>query len=99
MQTYPNLFGTHEFHSSNLSLFPKWRGAIERYYAELKSCAASLCDREGWRALIDRMRDLDPSNQIAELNRKMNRMPSLSEELRVGKEGVIKGRYEGPTET
>jgi predicted transglutaminase-like cysteine proteinase len=81
MQTYPALFGTHEFHSSNLSLFPKWRGALERYHAELKSCAANLCDREGWRALINRLRSLDPSRQIAEINREMNRMPYIVDSM------------------
>jgi hypothetical protein len=31
------LFGSNEIHSSNLKMFPKWRGTLERFEGELKA--------------------------------------------------------------
>jgi predicted transglutaminase-like cysteine proteinase len=71
------LFGAHELHSTDLALFPKWRGAIARYHAELQSCDDASCDRKAWGAFIARLRGLDRMSQIAEVNRELNRHPYI----------------------
>jgi predicted transglutaminase-like cysteine proteinase len=66
------LFGSSEVHSSNLKMFPKWRGTLQRFADELKSCDASQCKRTQWQTLIDGLRGKDLMTQLRELNSAMN---------------------------
>ena len=74
------LFGTRETRSTNLRLFPKWTGAIERYFDERKlaeaPCASTLfnrCHLREWTAFLAGLRGRDRVSQIVEINRRMNR--------------------------
>jgi predicted transglutaminase-like cysteine proteinase len=76
-QAYPRLFGTRELHSSDLTLFPKWRGALARYHAELSACDAGPCARREGDALIAHARGLDRMSQLQEINRRLNERPYI----------------------
>jgi predicted transglutaminase-like cysteine proteinase len=69
-QTY--LFGSREIHSANLKMFPKWRGTLQRFEAELKSCETGRCRKKQWQAVIDGLRGKDLMTQLRELNTEMN---------------------------
>ncbi|MGH6913570.1 MAG: transglutaminase-like cysteine peptidase, partial [Geminicoccales bacterium] len=70
--TYPSLFGTREIASSNLKLFPKWRGVVDRFAEEKQGCASPLCDHEYWKKVLDDLADADRMTQIDTINREMN---------------------------
>jgi hypothetical protein len=69
-----HLFGTTEIHSSNLKMFPKWRGTLELFERELKSCGPGSVQEK---RVGDRDRRLarqgsdDPS--LREINTEMKR--------------------------
>ncbi|MGE0119849.1 MAG: transglutaminase-like cysteine peptidase [Dongiaceae bacterium] len=66
------LFESREIHSSNLTLFPKWRGTLQRFEQELKSCGPSQCKKTQWQAVIDRLRGKELMTQLREINLEMN---------------------------
>jgi predicted transglutaminase-like cysteine proteinase len=69
-QTY--LFGSREIHSANLKMFPKWRGTLQRFEEELKSCETGQCRKKQWQSVIDGLRGKDLMTQLRELNTEMN---------------------------
>jgi len=73
------LFGTEEIHSTNLAMFPKWRGTLDRYASELKSCDPSKCRTKEWAGLIDRLRGKDLMTELREVNREMNIKPYITD--------------------
>lgn len=66
------LFGTKEIHSTNLKMFPKWRGTLDRFHDELQSCGPDKCKKKQWDALIAQLRDKDLMAQLREVNVKLN---------------------------
>jgi len=66
------LFGTNEIHSTNLKMFPKWRGTLARFQEELQSCGPKQCKKKQWDALIDRLRGKDLMTQLREVNVALN---------------------------
>jgi predicted transglutaminase-like cysteine proteinase len=66
------LFGTSEIHSSNLKMFPKWRGTLKRFEDELKSCGTDQCKKNQWQAVVDNLRDQDLMAQLRTINTEMN---------------------------
>jgi predicted transglutaminase-like cysteine proteinase len=66
------LFGTIEIHSSNLKMFPKWRGTLQRFEQELKSCGSNQCKKKQWEAVIDGLRGKDLMTQLRKINVEMN---------------------------
>jgi predicted transglutaminase-like cysteine proteinase len=77
---YQPLFGTGEIRSSNIALFPKWKGALARYFDEKKleekaSCKSSRfnrCHLAQWTGFLDRLREKAPMDQIVAINAYMN---------------------------
>jgi predicted transglutaminase-like cysteine proteinase len=67
-----DLFGSTEVHSSNLKMFPKWRGTLQRFEEELKSCGSGQCKKKQWQAVIDGLRGKDVMTQLREINTEMN---------------------------
>lgn len=67
-----HLFGTTEIHSSNLKMFPKWRGTLELFERELKSCGPGQCKKKEWETVIDGLRGKDLMTQLREINTEMN---------------------------
>jgi len=66
------LFGTTEIHSTNLKMFPKWRGTLRLFERELKSCGPDQCKRKQWQAVVDGLRGKDLMTQLREINTEMN---------------------------
>lgn len=71
--TATGLFGSREFHSTNLTKFPKWRGALERFEEELASCAAHACSLQEWRSLLSPLDGVDAKTQLRLVNRAINK--------------------------
>jgi predicted transglutaminase-like cysteine proteinase len=69
---YPSLFGTREVAAQGLKLFPKWRGVMERFGEERKSCFDPLCSQEYWKKLLADLAGADRRTQIDTVNREMN---------------------------
>ena len=73
------LFGTEEIHSTNLQMFPKWRGTIDRYAGEQKTCDPAKCHLKEWQALVERLRGKDLMTELREVNREMNAKPYITD--------------------
>lgn len=69
---YPSLFGSREIASSDLALFPKWRGVVARFGEEEQSCASPLCDHEYWKRVLEGLAGAERMAQITAINREMN---------------------------
>jgi predicted transglutaminase-like cysteine proteinase len=69
------LFGTSEIHSSNLKMFPKWRGMLQLFEKQRKSCVPEQCMKKQWDAVIARLRGLDLMSELHEINTEMNKRP------------------------
>lgn len=74
-----HVFGATSIRSENLTLFPKWRGALARYFAErqvAQDCTAGLfsrCDLAEWQAFLESQQGRDPLLQLEAVNGHMNR--------------------------
>jgi predicted transglutaminase-like cysteine proteinase len=66
------LFGTAEFGSHDLEMFPKWRHTLQAFEEEVKHCRASQCDDREWQATIVGLRGKDLMTQLRETNLRMN---------------------------
>ncbi len=79
-----SLFGSHEVRSSRLSLFPKWRGALARYFDERKladaPCTSTIfnrCHLREWKKFLKGLRGETRAEQIKLVNQYMNRHPYI----------------------
>jgi predicted transglutaminase-like cysteine proteinase len=77
---FPPLFGSREIRSSKMALFPKWQGALERYFNERSlentPCTATQfnrCQLREWTGFVEGLRGSDPTVQVDEINRYLNR--------------------------
>jgi len=87
----PSVFGTREFRSDNLTPFPKWTGALSRYFAETapgrQACAqdaAARCDLRDWQAFLDGLKGADRMTAIRAVNRRMNRAAYVLDPINYG---------------
>jgi predicted transglutaminase-like cysteine proteinase len=74
------LLGSLEIRRDDPTRFPKWQGALERYFAEAelarRPCAGSRfgrCELQRWQAFIDGLAGRSPEAQIAGVQAEMNR--------------------------
>ncbi len=81
---YPSLFGTSEDYSSNLALFRKWNGAVERYRGERENCVSPRCDKARWKKVIDDLRGAERMAQLAAINTAMNEYPYILDDVNWG---------------
>ena len=77
-----SLFGSHEIRSTSLSLFPKWSGAVARYFDEEKLAGApcsetvfNRCHLREWQHFLDGLKGDTADDQIRLVNDYMNRHP------------------------
>jgi len=87
----PSIFGTREFRSDNLTPFPKWTGALERYFAETgpggRACGGGRrdrCDLGAWQAFLATLDGDDRMTAIREVNRRMNRAAYVLDPVNYG---------------
>ena len=73
------IFGSKELHSENLSMFPKWRDALQRFQSELRACPGPTCKASQWLSFLDTVRSLAPEEQIRSVNRQMNGKPYITD--------------------
>lgn len=66
------LFGSNEIHSSDLRMFPKWRGLLARYADDKRKCEGAPCGKE-WHTLLDGLRGHDRMAQLRILNQTLNK--------------------------
>jgi predicted transglutaminase-like cysteine proteinase len=74
------LFGSREFRRDNPGRFPKWQGALQRYFEEAelahRPCTAGRlgrCELQRWQAFLDRLAGQPPEAQIVAVHAEMNR--------------------------
>ena len=77
---HPALFGSQELRSADLSLFPKWRGALARHFADYGllggPCSAAsfnLCHLAEWTRFLDGLRGAARMHQVRAVNDFLNR--------------------------
>jgi len=75
------LFGTIEIHFSNLKMFPKWRGTLELFERELRSCGPDQCKSREWTAVIERLRGKGIMTQLRAINTEMNKKPYVIDQV------------------
>lgn len=77
-------FGTSSIRSADLSAFPKWRGAVDRFGAEKKtrpaSCrtaASSACLADDWLVFLASVRKMAPREALQRVHQQLNRHPYI----------------------
>lgn len=75
----PSIFNTTETRKEGLRPFPKWTGALEKYFEERRDVPGSCADLQfnrchylEWNTELDRLRDRDAKTQMKEINKFMN---------------------------
>lgn len=83
---YPQLFGTREVRSSNLTLFRRWTGMLKRDIVErdlrqgaCMDMAFNRCRQSDWKAFLIELRDVDAMTQLDRVNRYVNNAPYISD--------------------
>ena len=84
--THPQLFGTREVRSSNLTLFRRWTGMLKRYIVErdlgegaCMDMAFNRCPQSDWKAFLKELRGVDAMTQLDRVNRYVNNAPYISD--------------------
>lgn len=77
---YPQIFGSSELHSDNLTRFTKWTTVIRRSDKELARCQATNCDDDGWSAFLAGVQQRDVVDQLRAVNNWINRVTYISDE-------------------
>lgn len=87
----PRLFGTIETRSGNVAMFPKWGGALSRYFNQEqladKPCTATTfnrCHLSDWRAFLKKQQGRSRIDQIRAVNDYMNRQRYLTDPRNYG---------------
>lgn len=79
--TTPPIFNSSETPSAHVALFPKWQGALGRYFNERQltdgSCESSFfnrCHLREWSEFLDGLNGKPPQEQVNAVNYFMNRV-------------------------
>jgi predicted transglutaminase-like cysteine proteinase len=88
---FPGIFGTRTSQSPNIALFPKWSGALSRYFGEQKlvdaPCTSSMfnaCHLKDWKSFLQSIRGKDKLSQVRAVNTYMNRRRYLTDPRNYG---------------
>lgn len=73
----PDIFGSRTLHSSSLKMFPKWRGAMDRFQKELGGCPAATCNTKSWQAMLEGLKGVDLKTQVKKVNSTLNKHPYI----------------------
>jgi predicted transglutaminase-like cysteine proteinase len=89
--THIPIFNSSETTSPRINLFPKWGGALERYFGERKlqggTCEASFfnrCHLREWSEFLAGLKGQDAISQVHEVNRYMNRVRYITDPRNYG---------------
>lgn len=73
-----DLFGYQQTAKSNIDIFPQWVSVLERYLADnlrdgdCRGGKLNTCYLRDWRLFLDQVRELQPLEQIRQVNRYAN---------------------------
>ena len=71
------LFGSLETRRDNPARFPKWQGALDRYFTEVpltrQACRGRNCELQDWQIFLDGLAGQPPMAQIHSVHTEMNR--------------------------
>lgn len=88
---FPGIFGTRTTQSPNITMFPKWGGALSRYFNEQKladaPCTSSLfnaCHLKEWKEFLQSIGGQDKRSQVSAVNTYMNRQRYLTDPRNYG---------------
>lgn len=77
---FPSIFNSRTTQSSNIAMFPKWGGALSRYFSERQladaPCTSSLfnqCHLKEWKEFLASLRGKSKMSQVRAVNAYMNR--------------------------
>lgn len=76
---YPELFGTREIRSDDISAFRKWTEMIERFEDQMKTQAVSSPRVMMWKAQIQELRDKSRQEQIEGINDFLNKVTYIED--------------------
>lgn len=89
--SFPGIFGTRTTQSPNIAMFPKWNGALSRYFDEQRlaaaPCTSSLfnaCHLKDWKAFLRSIKAKDRISQVRAVNSYMNRQRYLTDPRNYG---------------
>ena len=95
------IFGTIETRASTVKMFPKWTGALSRYFNERNledaPCTSSIfnrCHLKEWKAFLAGLAGRDRRTQVREVNDFMNRQRYLTDPRNYG----VKDYWATPTQ-
>ena len=88
-----NLFGSNEMRGENLGFFPQFVDMLQRYAVDLNqrgvACSGSAqvaCALDEWAGFITSVQGLDPRSQIERVNRYVNEVTYVEDNVNWGKE-------------
>ncbi|MFH1157570.1 MAG: transglutaminase-like cysteine peptidase [Pseudomonadota bacterium] len=82
---YPELFGTREIRSNDISAFRKWTDVMERFEDQMKTRAASSPRVMMWKAQIQELKGKSSKEQIDGINDFLNKVPYVEDIDNYGK--------------
>ncbi len=82
---YPELFGTQEVRSNDITAFKKWTEVMNRFEVQMKSLKAASPRVMLWRAELRRLRDKSTGEKIEGINTFLNQVPYIEDSENYGK--------------
>jgi len=82
---YPELFGSQETRSDDISAFKKWTNVMQRFEDQMSTRSASAPRVMLWKAEIQRLKGKSVSEQIAGVNSFFNKVPYIEDIDNYGK--------------
>ena len=84
IKSYPDLFGSSEKKSGDLSAFTKWASMFSRFDSQMKDSSSADVLKK-WRADLDTMRGLPLEAMVSRVNAMANRVPYINDSKNWGK--------------
>jgi predicted transglutaminase-like cysteine proteinase len=86
--TQVRLFGSGENANADISPFPNWTGALNRYageqHLEDAPCTGGRCALQEWKAFVVSLKGQDRMRQLEAVNAYVNRVPWQADDARYG---------------
>jgi len=82
---YPELFGTRETRSNDITAFRKWTAVMDRFDSQMASGAKSDARVAAWMEKIESLRGLSPRQQIEGINAYLNKIEYIEDIDNYGK--------------
>ena len=82
---YPELFGTQEIRSDDISAFKKWTSVMARFENQMRAHTSSSPRVMMWKAEIQKLKDKSDREKIAGVNNFLNKIPYIEDRSNYGK--------------